>query len=375
MDQGWMSRETRPRQTAIAAHQQHVITCLQFDDDKVITGSDDTLIHVHDMKSGELRNELQGHESGIWCLQYEGNVLVSGSADRTIRVWDISSGRCQHVLQGHIATVRCLQILMPVKTMIKTDARDSDDAAMVREPLRPLIISGSRDGELRVWLLPPITDGHQENPEFHESNDNPYFMRALFGHSQTVRYIAAAEDTLVSGSDDSTLRVWRVSTGELYHVLTGHSQRVSAVILDDERSRVISASLDSQIKVWDLNNGSCMFTLRGHELPIRFLALHGEHLASADDTKISTWSLETGNHLKRLAVEAGHISGLQLDATKTIWGGNTSVMMQDTRTGECTCLLSDLNEIWQVKCDARRCVAAVQRSEVTYIEVCNFPSL
>ena len=372
MDRGWMSGGTRPRHTAIAAHPQNVITCLQFDDDKVITGSDDTLIHVHDIKSGELRKELQGHESGVWDLQYEGNILVSGSADRTVRVWDISSGQCQHVLHGHTATVRSLQILMPAKTMIKTDAGDSDDVTTVRGPLRPLIISGSRDGQLRVWLLPKIADSRQENLEFHGSNNNPYFVRALFGHSQTVRHIAAAEDTLVSGSDDSTLRVWRISTGELHHVLTGHSQRVSAVILDDERSRVISASLDSQVKVWDLKNGSCMFTLKGNELPVRFLALHREHLSSADDTTIWTWSLETGNHVKRLAIDAGHISGLQIHATRTIWGGNTAVMMQDTRTDECICLLSDLNEVWQVKSDERRCVAAVQRGEVTYIEVCRF---
>lgn len=375
MDQGWMSGGTRPRRTTFAAHPQNVITCLQFDDDKVITGSDDTLIHVHDIKSGELRKELQGHESGVWSLQYEGNVLVSASADRTVRVWDIRSGRCQHVLRGHTATVRSLQILMPAKTMIKPDARDSGNATAVRGPLRPLIISGSRDGQLRIWLLPKTADSHQEHLEVRGPNDNPYFVRTLCGHSQTVRHIAASEDTLVSGSDDSTVRVWRISTGELRHILTGHSQRVSAVILDHKRNRVISASLDSQVKVWNPETGSFIFTLEGHELPIRFLALHGEHLSSADDTTIWIWSLETGDRLKRLAIDAGHISGLQLDATKAIWGGSTAVKMQDTRTGECICLLSDLNGTWQVKSDERRCVAAVQRGDETYIEVCRCPWL
>jgi F-box and WD-40 domain protein CDC4 len=35
-------------------------------------------------------------------------------------------------------------------------------------------------------------------------------------------------------------------------------------------------------------------------------------------------------------------------------------------------LLTDLSGVWQVKFDGRRCVAAVQRNSITYIEVLDF---
>lgn len=44
--------------------------------------------------------------------------------------------------------------------------------------------------------------------------------------------------------------------------------------------------------------------------------------------------------------------------------------MWDVRTGECVRdLLTDLSGVWQVKFNDRKCVAAVQRDSLTYIEV------
>jgi F-box and WD-40 domain protein CDC4 len=44
--------------------------------------------------------------------------------------------------------------------------------------------------------------------------------------------------------------------------------------------------------------------------------------------------------------------------------------MWNVRNGECVRdLLTDLSGVWQVRFDERRCVAAVQRNNLTYIEV------
>lgn len=91
----WMMEDSQPQHLAFRAHHRHVVTCLLFDSDKILTGSDDTKINVYDTKTGALRRRLEGHEGGVWALQYEGDTLVSGSTDRSVRVWDIKSGKCQ----------------------------------------------------------------------------------------------------------------------------------------------------------------------------------------------------------------------------------------------------------------------------------------
>ncbi len=364
--QSWTSGKVQPGHVAFAAHPRHVITCLQFDDDKIITGSDDTLIHVYDTKTGKLRKRLEGHEGGVWALQYEGNMLVSGSTDRSVRVWDIEKGLCTQVFYGHTSTVRCLQILMP------TDTGKVLDGKAVMSPPKPLIITGSRDSQLRVWRLPEAGSRRyiQTGPPANDA-ECPYFIRILSGHSHSVRAISAHGDTLVSGSYDSTVRVWRISTGEALHVLQGHSQKVYSVVLDHKRNRCISGSMDSLVKIWDLDTGACLHTLEGHSLLVGLLDLRDERLVSAAaDGTLRIWDPESGKCKTTLMAHTGAITCFQHDGRKVISGSEKTVKMWDIHTGECIQdLLTDLSGVWQVKFDERRCVAAVQRDNLTYIEV------
>jgi F-box and WD-40 domain protein CDC4 len=362
----WMREDAKPRHIAFRAHDRHVVTCLGFDDDKIVTGSDDTNINVYDTKTGALRAKLRGHEGGVWALQYEGNVLVSGSTDRSVRVWDIENGRQMQVFQGHTSTVRCLQILPPTKVGETSDGRS------IMMPKQSLIITGSRDSNLRVWKLPQAGDPEyiQASPA-QEDTDCPYFVRVLTGHQHSVRAIAAHADTLVSGSYDCTVRVWKISTGETVHRLQGHTQKVYSVVLDHSRNRCISGSMDNLVKIWSLDTGSILFTLDGHSSLVGLLDLHSERLVSAAaDSTLRIWDPENGQCKSTLSAHTGAITCFQHDGQKVISGSDRTLKMWNVKTGECVKdLLTDLSGVWQVKFNERRCVAAVQRDNMTHIEV------
>ena len=361
----WMQDEVTPRHIAFRAHQRHVVTCLQFDADKILTGSDDSNINVYDTKTGALRAKLEGHEGGVWALQYEGNILVSGSTDRTVRVWDIEKGKCTQVFQGHTSTVRCLQILMP--TPVEGKSRDQ------MMPKQPLIITGSRDSNLRVWKLPKSGDAplFQIGPAPDENADCKYFVRTLAGHHHSVRAIAAYADTLVSGSYDCSVRVWKISTGETLHRLQGHTQKVYSVVLDNKRKRCISGSMDNLVKVWSLETGTVLFNLEGHSSLVGLLDLQQDRLVSAAaDSTLRIWDPENGHCRSTLSAHTGAITCFQHDGQKVISGSDRTLKMWNVATGEFVKdLLTDLSGVWQVKFNERRCVAAVQRNNLTYIEV------
>jgi F-box and WD-40 domain protein CDC4 len=364
----WMEEDTKPKHIAFRAHQRHVVTCLQFDTDKILTGSDDTNINVYDTKNGALRNRLEGHEGGVWALQYEGNTLVSGSTDRSVRVWDIEKGKCTQVFQGHTSTVRCLVILKP------TQIGETLDGQPIMMPKEPLIITGSRDSTLRVWKLPQPGERSimQTGPSAND-HDNPYFIRALTGHHHSVRAIAAHGDTLVSGSYDCTVRVWKISTGDVLHRLQGHSQKVYSVVLDNARNRCISGSMDNMVKVWSLETGACIFNLEGHTSLVGLLDLSHQRLVSAAaDSTLRIWDPENGQCKSTLCAHTGAITCFQHDGQKVISGSDRTLKMWNVKTGEFVKdLLTDLSGVWQVKFNERRCVAAVQRNNMTYIEVCS----
>ncbi|CCG81807.1 putative Cell division control protein Cdc4 [Taphrina deformans PYCC 5710] len=362
----WMNPKREPKHLSFESHGRHVVTCLQLDDEKIITGSEDSNINIFDVRTGELRMTLEGHEGGVWALQYLGNTLVSGSTDRTVRIWDMSTGQCLQVLEGHTSTVRCLQIL----PMYSEDASSSGH----------IIITGSRDSTLRIWKLPEVareapasTPTQAKNPD---ELGSQYFLRSLLGHTQSVRALAADRDIVVSGSYDCSVRVWQIATGKCLWKLTGHAQKVYSVVLDYSQNRCISGSMDCKVKIWDFALGVCLHTLDGHTSLVGLLSLSHDRLVSAAaDSTLRVWNPKTGRCVQSLTAHTGAITCFQHDGDKVISGSDGTLKLWDLKTGMCSRdLLVGLTYVWQVRFDERRCVAAVQRNSTTFIEVLDFGS-
>jgi len=138
------------------------------------------------------------------------------------------------------------------------------------EPPIPLIVTGSRDSTLKVWRLPNLETDQPFQPVIPSSPsdntqyaDNPYYIRTLSGHSHSVRALAGVGNTLVSGSYDCSVRVWNIMSGDCVWRLHGHTQKVYSVVLDAKRKRCMSGSMDGTVKVWNLEDGTNIWTLEG----------------------------------------------------------------------------------------------------------------
>lgn len=366
-----MWANTNPRHLAFRAHDRHVVTCLQFDEDKIIAGSDNCKINVYDTKTGALRAILEGHDGGVWALEYYGNTLVSGSTDRTIRIWDIEKAECTHVFKGHASTVRNLQIL-PLTQI----GEETGVPAAVHDS--PLIISGSRDSTLRIWKLPRPSDQRNVPQDAAQCDGEcPYLVHVLSGHQHTVRAMAAYGDIVVSGSYDCTVRVWRISSGESLHQLEGHESKIYSVALDYKRNRCISGSMDHTVKIWSIETGAMLFNLEGHTSLVGLLELNDDLLVSASaDSTLRIWDPATGQSRKVLGTHTGAITCFQHDRYKIVSGSDRDLKIWDIQSGYCERnLLTDLGGVWQVRFQGQYCVAAVQRAQQTYIEVSVFKFL
>jgi F-box and WD-40 domain protein CDC4 len=361
-----MDLGTKPRHLAFRAHYRHVVTCMLLESDMILTASDDTSINLYDAHTGALRKVFQGHDGGVWALQLDGDILASGSTDQTIRVWSIATGKCLHVFKGHTSTVRCLAIVKPVQ--IDTAV----DGSPVMMPKQPLLVSASRDSTLRVWKLPCPNDLPTYGADSLADTEKSYLLNVLTGHEKTIRDIAAYGDTIVSGSYDSTVRVWKISTGETVHLLTGHTQKIYSVALDHKNRRCVSGSMDNLVKIWCLDTGSCLLSLQGHTSLVGLLQLnHGLLASGAADGTLRIWNPNNWT-CQTVLTHSGAITAFQHDDRKVISGSDRTLKMWDIETGECLRdLLSDLTGVWQVRYDDKRCVAAVQRNNITYIEACS----
>ena len=68
------------------------VYCLQYDDEKIVSGLRDNTIKMWDRNTLACQRVLTGHTGSVLCLQYDERVIISGSSDSTVRVWDVATG-------------------------------------------------------------------------------------------------------------------------------------------------------------------------------------------------------------------------------------------------------------------------------------------
>jgi len=76
--------------------------------------------------------------------------------------------------------------------------------------------------------------------------------------------VLAHGDHALSASDDNTLRLWDLATGETLRTLKGQSGSVAAVAVLADGRRALSGSRDNTLRLLDLATGETLCTLEGH---------------------------------------------------------------------------------------------------------------
>ncbi len=87
----------------------------------------------------------------------------------------------------------------------------------------------------------------------------------LMGHAGEVNAVVISPDgqTIISGSDDKTLRIWDLNSQKLLRTLTGHTDWIYALAISSDGQTIVSGSKDKTIKLWRLS-GQQNRTLTGH---------------------------------------------------------------------------------------------------------------
>jgi len=117
-------------------------------------------------------------------------------------------------------------------------------------------------------------------------------LRTLEGHTSSVNAVALSADgqTIISGSDDKTVRVWSVE-GTLLRTPEGHTGYVRAVALSADGQTIISGSDDNTVRVWSVE-GTLLRTLEGHTGTVYAVALSADGqtiISGSADNTVQVW--------------------------------------------------------------------------------------
>ncbi|CAO1327629.1 unnamed protein product [Diamesa hyperborea] len=326
IEMNWRSNPVRSPKV-LKGHDDHVITCLQFCGNRIVSGSDDNTLKVWSAVSGKCLRTLIGHTGGVWSSQMSGHSIISGSTDRTLKVWNAETGQCIHTLYGHTSTVRCMHLH------------------------GNKVVSGSRDATLRVW---DIIEGS--------------CLHILVGHLAAVRCVQYDGKLVVSGAYDYMVKVWNPERQECLHTLQGHTNRVYSLQFDGVH--VVSGSLDTSIRVWEAETGSLKHTLMGHQSLTSGMELKNNILVSGNaDSTVKVWDILSGQLLSTLSGRNKHHSAvtcLQFNTRFVITSSDDgTVKLWDVKTGEFIRNLVALDSggsggvVWRIRANDTKLICAV----------------
>src|SRR5262249_20062296 len=120
-----------------------------------------------------------------------------------------------------------------------------------------------------------------------------------------VRMVAFSPDglSMLSGSVDSTLRLWDAATGRLLRTFEGHSSIVTSVGCSPDGRSALSGTADQTGKLWDVASGTLLRTFERHldQVTGVVFSRDGHHAVSVSrDSTVRLWSLATGREVVRL---------------------------------------------------------------------------
>lgn len=235
-----------------------------------------TSSHSYSLLSGV--DHRPRHGGTITSLTYDpaAKLLYSASSDSTFKVWSIGEMRCVETVQAHDGSVNALAVVVP-DTVVFTCSDDGKVKAWRRSPgkrcshallsqmdthgtpVKSLVAAREAGGVEELFVLyAGCSDGSVRYWKKGGSTGQLAYLGYLRGHGQAVLCLAAAGRTVVTGSEDASVRVWRrsvegLATHVCVAVLCGHMGPVKAVAMGVESEQaylVYSGSLDGSVKQW-----------------------------------------------------------------------------------------------------------------------------
>ncbi|KAL1833900.1 hypothetical protein ACET3Z_003551 [Daucus carota] len=186
------------------------------------------------------------------------DIIYSASLDKTVKVWRISDLKCTETIQAHSAPINAIAV--------------ADNG---------VLYTASDDATVKVW-----------HRNFGSENSSPHaLIVTLHANSSPVKTLTLNDKAgiLYGGCTDGCIHYWLKGwfSGQLQYggMLQGHTHAI--LCLTSFGKFVVSGSADSTVRIWVRQQDgehNCVALLKGHRGPIRSLvAFAGRVMGDGDE--------------------------------------------------------------------------------------------
>ncbi|XP_060679735.1 sterol regulatory element-binding protein cleavage-activating protein [Hemiscyllium ocellatum] len=282
-------------------------------------------------------------ESSVWSLGIQGNLIVAGRSSGQLEVWDAADG-----------TLRCSN-------------EDGSSGITALAFITNRIVAARLNGSLDFYCLDTNKTSNQlqyrgtpsrsmipSSPVF--SSDDSIVCQLTHmvpcAHQKPITVLKAAAGRVVTGSQDHTLRIYRLEDSCCLYTLQGHSGGITAVYIDQAMG-LASGGQDGAICLWDVLTGSRVSHLHGHRGDVIALICTSSCVISGGlDDVICIWDRSSGIKLYSIQQDMGCGASLGVISDNLlVTGGQGCVSLWDIGYGDLlqTVYLGKSNELQLVR--------------------------
>jgi WD40 repeat protein len=254
----------------------------------VASASEDKTVNVWNTLTLTSIQEYKIHTDWVRSLdQIDSDTMVSGSKDETLRIWKISTGETLKTITANkwvnvvrVFSIECKQIVCGLESVINNLKIYNFETGSLNRTLSghtnyvnsiemlsgQFMASGGDDEKVIIWDIYSYT-----------------IKYTLTGHTSSVNCIVRLSSTLIaSAHKEGRIIVWNWLTGGQIFTLTGHTKEIYSNSLDvyDDQT-LISGSDDRTVKLWNITNGTL---IRSINVTIQISAL-----AMLKSGKLTEW--------------------------------------------------------------------------------------
>uniref|UniRef100_A0A8C7VFB3 Sterol regulatory element-binding protein cleavage-activating protein n=1 Tax=Oncorhynchus mykiss TaxID=8022 RepID=A0A8C7VFB3_ONCMY len=270
--------------------------------------------------------ETPDWESAVWAMELRGNLIAAGRSNGKLELWDAVEGSLRCSNEDGVSGITALAFLNNRIVAARLDGSLDFFTVDINKPLGLLQYRG-----------PPGRSNMPPSPCY-SSEDviSCQLTRSVqCAHQKPITVLRAAAGRVVTGSQDHTVRVYRLEDSCCLFTLQGHSGGITAIYID-QTMVLASGGQDGAICLWDVLTGSRVSHVYGHRGDVTSLVCTTSCVISSGlDDLICIWDRSTGIKLYSIQQEVGCGASLGvISESLLVTGGQGCVSFWDLNFGD-----------------------------------------